>query len=193
VRGAVETVVEAIQLGLGLARVEFLDDRQVDALNRNAKLQLAVLPTLFFEFHGMNSRDVQEQTEVVQSIAGQHGGRHFEWRTKLEEMEELWSARHKAHFASLALRPGAKVLSTDVCVPISELAQCIVETKGDAEHLTFPATMVGHVGDGNFHVLCMIDYRNPSEIEEAKRFSDRLVERALRMSGTCTGEHGIGS
>jgi len=192
VRGAVETVIEGIQLGAGLARVEFLDDKQIDAINRYSKIDLAVLPTLLFEFHGMNSRDVQEQAELLQTIATEHGGRGFQWKTTLEDMEQLWSARHNAYFASRALRPGAEVLSTDVCVPISRLAECITETKSDLANFSFPATIVGHVGDGNFHVLCIIDPKIKSELEEAARFSERIVERALRMSGTCTGEHGIG-
>ncbi len=192
VRGAVETVIESIQLGAGLARVEFLDEKQIDALNRYSKIDLAVMPTLFFEFHGMNSRDVQEQAELVQTIAVEHGGQGFQWKTNLEDMERLWSARHNAYFASRALRPGAEVLSTDVCVPISRLAECIIETKSDLAAFSFPATIVGHVGDGNFHVLCIIDPKNKSELEEAARFSQRLVERALGMSGTCTGEHGVG-
>jgi D-lactate dehydrogenase (cytochrome) len=192
IRGAVETVIEAIQLGTNLARVEFLDDRQVEAINRYSKIDLAVLPTLFFEFHGMNSRDVQEQAELIQTLAAEHGGHSFKWKTNLEDMEQLWSARHNAYFASRALRPGAEVLSTDVCVPISRLAECITETKSDLANLSFPATIVGHVGDGNFHVLCVIDPKNKSELEEAARFSEQIVQRALRMSGTCTGEHGIG-
>jgi D-lactate dehydrogenase (cytochrome) len=192
IRGAVETVIEGIQLGAGLARVEFLDDKQIEAINRYSKIDLAVLPTLLFEFHGMNSRDVREQAELLQTIAAEHGGKGFQWKTTLEDMEQLWSARHNAYFASRALRPGAEVLSTDVCVPISRLAECITETKSDLATFSFPATIVGHVGDGNFHVLCIIDPKNKSEVEEAARFSERIVERALRMSGTCTGEHGIG-
>ena len=193
VRGAVETVIQGIQLGAGFARVEFLDDKQVEAINKYSKIDLPVLPTLFFEFHGINSRDVKEQAELVESLAAEHGGQGFRWRTKLEDMEELWSARHNAYFASRALRPGSEVLSTDACVPISRLAECITETKNDLANFSFPATIVGHVGDGNFHVLCVIDPKNPSELEEVAQFSERIVARALRMSGTCTGEHGIGS
>jgi D-lactate dehydrogenase (cytochrome) len=192
VRGAVETVIEGIQLGAGLARVEFLDDKQIEAINRYSKIDLTVLPTLFFEFHGMNDRDVQEQAELLQTLAAEHGGQGFKWKTNLEDMEQLWSARHNAYFASRALRPGAEVMSTDVCVPISRLAECITETKADLANFSFPATIVGHVGDGNFHVLCVIDAKNKVELEEAARFSERIVERALRMSGTSTGEHGIG-
>lgn len=192
VQSAVETVIQAIQLGVRLARIEFLDDKQIEAINRHAKINLAVLPTLFLEFHGMNRRDIQEQAELLQTLATDHNGQDFRWRTNLEDMEELWGARHDAYFASKALRPGAQVLSTDVCVPISRLAECIVETKKDLADVSFPATIVGHVGDGNFHVLCVIDPTNRAELEEAQRFSRRLVERALQMSGTSTGEHGIG-
>ena len=192
VRGAVETVIEGIQLGAGLARVEFLDDKQIEAINRYSKMDLPVLPTLFFEFHGMSKREVEERAQLMQSLAAEHGGRAFEWKTNLKDMDELWSARHNAYFASRALRPGAEVLTTDVCVPVSRLAECIDETRNDLANFSFPATMVGHVGDGNFHVLCMIDPNNPAELEEADRFSERTVRRALRMSGTSTGEHGIG-
>jgi D-lactate dehydrogenase (cytochrome) len=192
VRGAVETVIEGIQTGLALARVELLDEKQVAAVNRYSKIDLPVLPTLFFEFHGMNGRDVKEQAEVLQSLAADHGGQNFNWKANLEEKDELWSARHNAYFAARALRPGAEVMTTDVCVPISRLADCIAETKLDLADVSFPATIVGHVGDGNFHVLCMIDPKNPAELEEAGRFSERTVRRALRMSGTCTGEHGVG-
>jgi D-lactate dehydrogenase (cytochrome) len=193
VSGAVETVIEGIQLGAGLARVEFLDDKQIAAINRYSKIDLPVLPTLFFEFHGLSKQEVEKRTELMQSVAAEHGGHGFEWRTNLKEMEELWNARHNAYFASRALRPGAEVLTTDVCVPISRLAECITETRSDLANFSFPATMVGHVGDGNFHVLCVIDPKNSAELEEAKRFSERTVWRALRMSGTCTGEHGIGT
>jgi D-lactate dehydrogenase (cytochrome) len=136
---------------------------------------------------------VKERAELMQSLAAEHGGHSFEWRTNLKDMEELWSARHNAYFASRALRPGAEVLTTDVCVPISRLAECIAETRSDLANFSFPATIVGHVGDGNFHVLCVIDPKNPAELDEASRFSERTVWRALRMSGTCTGEHGIGT
>lgn len=192
VEGAVETVIEAIQLGASLARVEFLDEKQMDAINRYSKVNLAVLPTLFFEFHGMNSRDVVEQAEFVESLAAEHGGEGFQWKTNLEDREKLWSARHNAYFASRALRPGSEVLITDVCVPISRLAECILQTKSDLSRVSFPATIVGHVGDGNFHVLCVIDVKSQSEVKEATSFSERIVQRALLMSGTCTGEHGVG-
>jgi D-lactate dehydrogenase (cytochrome) len=192
VQGAVETVIAAIQLGAGVARVEFLDEGQIRAINRYSKIDLAEMPTLFFEFHGMSGRDVAEQAQLVESLAAERGGRGFEWKTNPEEMAKLWSARHNAYFAARALRPGSEALSTDVCVPISRLADCIVETKDDLSHVSFPGTVVGHVGDGNFHVICLVDPRNPAELEDAAQFSNRTVERALRMGGTCTGEHGVG-
>jgi D-lactate dehydrogenase (cytochrome) len=193
VKGAVETVIEAIQFGVGLARVEFLDDKQVEAINRFSKIDLPVMPTLFFEFHGMNDRDIGDRTGMLQSLAAEHGSQGFKWRTNLEDMEELWGARHNAYFATHALIPGAKVLVTDVCVPISRLAECITETKNDLAKVSFQATIVGHVGDGNFHVLCVLDPNDPSQMDEGVRFSERTVQRALEMGGTCTGEHGIGS
>jgi D-lactate dehydrogenase (cytochrome) len=192
VRGAVETVIEGIQFGAGLARIEFLDDKQVDAINRYSKLDLPVLPTLFFEFHGMNERDVSEQALLLESLSAEHGGQGFRWRKHLEDKDELWAARHNAYFATRALRPGCEILTTDVCVPISRLAECITETRDDLANVSFPTTIVGHVGDGNFHVLCAFDATNPAELEEVSRFSERTVQRALRMSGTSTGEHGVG-
>jgi D-lactate dehydrogenase (cytochrome) len=192
VSGAIDTVIEGIQLGAGLARIEFLDDKQIEAINQYSQLDLPVAPTLFFEFHGMNRREVEERAELLQSLAKERGGGGFKSRTDLQEMEKLWSARHNAYFAARALRPGAEVLTTDVCVPISSLAECISETKNDLANFSFPGTIVGHVGDGNFHVLCVIDPKNPAEVEEARRFSERIVKQALRCSGTCTGEHGVG-
>jgi len=193
VRGAVETVIEAIQLGSGVARAEFLDDRMIEAINRYSGTALAVAPTLFLEFHGISAREVQERAALVQALAAEHGGRGFEWKSDAAERETLWSARHNAYFASRALRPGAEILTTDVCVPISRLAECISETREDLANRPFPATMVGHVGDGNFHVLCVIDPNRREELDAARQFSEQTVRRALRMEGTCSGEHGIGS
>jgi D-lactate dehydrogenase (cytochrome) len=192
VGGAIEAVREGMQWGVGLARVEFLDDTQIEAINRYSHLDLPVRPTLFFELHGISQREVEERAELLQSLATEHGGYGFQWKTDRGAREALWSARHHAYFAARALRPGAEVLTTDVCVPISRLAECITETRNDLADCSFPATMVGHVGDGNFHVLCIIDPRNPAELEEVGRFSERTVQRALRMAGTCSGEHGIG-
>lgn len=193
VQDAVKTVVECLQLGLTPARAELLDDKQVEAINRYSRIDLPVFPTVFFEFHGMNQLEVKTRAELLQSLAAEHGARSFKWKTNLTEREQLWSARHHAYFASRALRPGAEVLTTDVCVPISRLAECITQTQRDLANFSFPATIVGHVGDGNFHVLCVIDPHNPVEMEEAERFSEQLVRRALEMSGTCTGEHGVGT
>jgi D-lactate dehydrogenase (cytochrome) len=192
VEGAVQTAIETMQLGFTVARIEYLDDTQIQAINRLSHSQFPVLPTLLFEFHGMNERDVSDQSALLQSLAEEHGGSGFEWKRSLEDRDALWKARHDAYFAALALRPGAKIWSTDACVPISRLADCILETKADLAHVSFPFTIVGHVGDGNFHVLCILDMDNPQEVAEAERFSATLVARALAAGGTCTGEHGIG-
>jgi len=193
VEDAVRTAIEAIQLGLPVARIEFLDDRQVDAVNRYSKTSLPLLPMLFFEFHGASAHEVDDQAAMLRSLADEHGGRDFQWAREVSEREVLWKARHDAYFATLALRPGASVWTTDVCVPISRLAECISETRRDMEGSPFPATMVGHVGDGNFHVLYAIDVRDAGEMAAADRLTERMVLRALEMGGTCTGEHGIGS
>jgi D-lactate dehydrogenase (cytochrome) len=192
VQGAIETVIEAVQFGLGLARVEFADEQQITAINSYSKTNLAPLPTLFFEFHGMNERATRDQAEMLQSLAAEHGGQSFQWKQTLEDKDELWQARHDAYYAAHALRPAAEVFITDVCVPISRLADCITETKKDLLQASFPATIVGHVGDGNFHTLCVLDAGDTGQFAEARRFADRAVRRALEMDGTCTGEHGIG-
>jgi D-lactate dehydrogenase (cytochrome) len=192
VEGAIGTAIETIQLGLNVARIEFLDDSQIEAINRYSKTGLTVLPTLFFEFHGMNDRDVSEQSKMLQEIAEEHGGREFQWKKTLEERDVLWKARHDAYYATNALRPGSKVWTTDVCVPISRLAECITETKKDLLNVSLPTTIVGHVGDGNFHVLCVLDPDKPEDLAEISRFSEVLVQRALALGGTCTGEHGVG-
>lgn len=192
VQGAIETVIEAVQLGLGVARVEFLDDRQIIAINRYSKTNLAPLPTLLFEFHGLSEPIVEEQANMLQSISSEHNGQGFQWRRTLEDKDELWAARHDAYYATHALLPGADVFITDVCVPISRLAACIIETRQDLANASFEATILGHVGDGNFHVLCVLEGGNSSQLDEARAFADRSVQRALSMGGTCTGEHGIG-
>jgi D-lactate dehydrogenase (cytochrome) len=189
VEGAVRTVIEAIQLGLGVARIEFMDAMQVDAVNRYSKLDLAVMPTLLFAFHGMSQAGVEETARMAEQLAAEHGGLGFEWETSPAGRERLWKARHDVYYASRALRPGSNALTTDVCVPISRMAECIVATRADLDGLSFPATIVGHVGDGNFHVLCMLA---PEQEAEAEAFAARLVERAQAMDGTCTGEHGVG-
>jgi D-lactate dehydrogenase (cytochrome) len=190
VEGAVRAVIEAIQLGLGPARIEFMDDRQVDAVNRYSKLDLAVKPTLLLEFHGLSKAAVEETARMAEEIAQEHGGLGFDWQTTPEGRERLWEARHHVYYASRALRPGCSCITTDVCVPISKLAECIVATRADLEQVSFPAPIVGHVGDGNFHVQCLYV---AGEEEQVETFSSRLVERALGMGGTCTGEHGVGT
>jgi D-lactate dehydrogenase (cytochrome) len=191
-RGAVDTVIATIQLGVPVARIELLDDLHMDALNRYSKTTYAVAPTLLFEFHGENQRHVTEQAATVQELAAERGGRGFEWATRPEERERLWDARHNAHFAALALRPGCRTWAGDVCVPISQLADCIIETKRDHENTAFPVLLVGHAGDGNFHLVYLLDPAQPEELVEARRLNARMVARALAMGGTCTGEHGVG-
>ena len=191
--GAVNTTISTIQMGIPVARIELLDEVQVDAINRYSDFDYALKPTLFFEFHGTEAW-VQEQAEMVKEISTEEGGSDFQWSTREQEKQKLWEARHNAYYAGLALRPGSKGWATDVCVPISRLADCILETRSDIEESKLIVPLVGHVGDGNFHLLFLIDPEN--EEEELKLYqslNDRLVERALRMGGTCTGEHGIGS
>ena len=191
--GAVNTTISTIQMGIPVARIELLDEVQVDAINRYADFDYALKPTLFFEFHGTEAW-VQEQAEMVKEISTEEGGSDFQWSTREQEKQKLWEARHNAYYAALAMRPGSKGWATDVCVPISRLADCILETRRDIEESGLVVPLVGHVGDGNFHLLFLIDPEN--EEEELKLYqplNDRLVERALRMGGTCTGEHGIGS
>jgi D-lactate dehydrogenase (cytochrome) len=193
IRGAVETVIATIQLGIPMARIELLDEVLMDAVNRFSKTSYPVAPTLFFEFHGDSDRTVAEQAETVQALAGEHGGHAFEWARKVEDRERLWQARHDVHYASIALRRGSRPWSTDVCVPISRLADCLLESKADYAGAPFPVTLVGHVGDGNFHVIFLIDPSSDAELAEVHRLNARIVQRALDMGGTCTGEHGIGS
>lgn len=190
-QGAVDTVVQSIQLGVPLARVEILDDVQIRAVNRWSKLDLPEVTTLFFEFHG-SPVSVAEQVETVGQLAEANGGGDFRWASTQEERSKLWKARHEAYYAAVNLRPGAIGWATDVCVPISRLPECITETKRDLATASLPATILGHVGDGNFHVIFSIDPNNPAELAEVEAINARLVERALAMDGTCTGEHGIG-
>jgi D-lactate dehydrogenase (cytochrome) len=165
---------------------------QMDAVNRYSKTNYPVAATLFFEFHGFNERHAYDQAAFVESLTAEHGGSGFQWATRLEDREKLWDARHAALYASLALRPGSKGFVTDVCVPISRLSECILQTLEDKQDAPFPATLVGHVGDGNFHMVCMLDPSSQAETDVAHRLMDRMVTRALSMGGTCTGEHGIG-
>ncbi len=190
--GACNAVTAAIQLGLGLARIELLDEVQLRAVNLYSKLDLPETPTLFLEFHGTNAA-AQEQVEIFRELAESEGGGPFSWAEKPEERSRLWQARHDVYWSAQALRPGAKVMATDVCVPMSRLAQCIAETHADIGRSGLLAPIVGHVGDGNFHVCVLTDMNDREEIARVEAFSDRLAERALNMDGTCTGEHGIGT
>ena len=192
VADAVNTVIEAIQLNLNPARIEFLDESQVKAINKYSGTRLQEAPMLFFEFHGLDEAGVAGQAALLQEIAGEHGGTGFGWSRTTAEREKLWRARHDAYYASLALRPGSKGWTTDICVPISRLAECIAAAKRDTASLSFPTTIVGHVGEGNFHVLCILDPDSSRELEEAAKFSGRLVALAHSVGGTCTGEHGVG-
>jgi D-lactate dehydrogenase (cytochrome) len=192
IRGAVDTVIATIQLGVPVARIELLDDAQMKAFNRHAKMAYPELSTLLFEFHGDSEQHVAAQAGTVQAIASEHGGSGFVWATRLEDRERLWQARHEALYASLALRPGGRAWTTDVCVPISRLADCVVQTKEDNAGAPFPICLVGHAGDGNFHLIYVIDPENQFELDEARRLNERMVARALDMGGTCSGEHGIG-
>src|SRR6478672_432571 len=189
--GAVDTVVQSIQLGIPLARVEILDDVQMKAVNAWSNLDYPEKTTLFFEFHG-SERYVQEQVETVSALASENGGGEFRWSNLPEERAKLWKARHEAYYAALGLRKGSVGWPTAVCVPISRLAECILETKKDLEGASIPGPILGHVGDGNFHVVFVLDPNRPEEAAEAEALNRRLVKRALEMDGTCTGEHGIG-
>jgi D-lactate dehydrogenase (cytochrome) len=191
VEDAVHTVIQTIQSGIPVARIELLDEVQMDAVVRFSKLDYKVAPTLFFEFHG-TPRGVAEQAESVQEIAKGYGAEDFRWATKPEERSKLWQARHDAYYSALKLRPGAKGWPTDVCVPISKLAECIGETKKDLKDSGILAALVGHVGDGNFHLVYLIDPDDAEEMAKAAAHNERMVMRALAMGGTCTGEHGIG-
>lgn len=188
---AVATVIQTIQLGIPVARIEVLDALAITAINRHSKLDLRVAPTLFFEFHGSPS-GVEEQAQTVQEIARDHGGVDFAWATRPEERSRLWQARHDAYFACLQLQPGARSLTTDVCVPISRLAECVAGTAEDvaASGLTVP--LLGHVGDGNFHLLMLADPNDPAQLARAAELSSRVVRRAIALGGTSTGEHGVG-
>ena len=189
---AVAAVIVAMQLGIPVARIELLDDVQMDACIRYSKLEgMAAKPTLFFEFHG-SPAGVAEQAEATQAITAQHGGGAFAWATHPEDRSRLWKARHAAYYAGMALRPGAQALATDACVPISRLADCILETKADIAATGLVAPIVGHVGDGNFHLVVLFDPADAAERERAEGLAHRVSLRAIRMGGTCSGEHGIG-
>jgi D-lactate dehydrogenase (cytochrome) len=191
VAGAVNTVIRTIRLGVPVARAELLDALTVTAVNRYSGTTLKEQPTLFLEFHGTPS-GVAEQAETVQRIAREHGGQEFEWAVAPEDRVPLWDARHTAYLACLRLRPGARAFTTDACVPISRLAECIAETIADTRASSLPCPILGHVGDGNFHCVIVVDPTSPTEMAEAERLNRRVMRRALAMDGTCTGEHGVG-
>src|SRR5437016_7518113 len=191
IAGAVNTVIQTLQAGIPIARSEALCATTMKAINAYSKTGYREQPTLFLEFHGTQA-GVEEQARLVQDIARENGGMDFEWTTKPEDRTRLWTARHQAYFACLQLRPGSRAVSTDVCVPISRLTECIVETSKDISRASMPIPLFGHVGDGNFHCEILIRPDNEAELEEAKEFNERVVNRALAMEGTCTGEHGIG-
>ena len=188
---AVSTVIETIQMGVPIARSEYLCEHTINAVNAHAKTTLRPAPTLFFEFHGTEA-GVREQVEQVQAIAAAHGGRDFEWASRPEDRTRLWNARHNAYFSCLQVRPGCRAISTDTCVPISRLADSITGARRILDSAKFPTMVLGHVGDGNFHAVMLIDPDDAKEVAEAERLNDEIVRLALAMDGTCTGEHGIG-
>ena len=188
---AVRTTIQIIQIGVPIARCELLDANAIRAVNRHSGLTLPEAPLLLMEFHG-SPAGVAEQAEIVQAICADQGGAAFEWATTPEERSKLWAARHKAYFAALQMRPGCRCQSTDTCVPISHLAESINESVAEAEAAGIPYWIVGHVGDGNFHLSYLLDPNDPTEAATVERLSHQMVQRALRLEGTCTGEHGIG-
>jgi D-lactate dehydrogenase (cytochrome) len=191
VAAAVDTVIEIIQMGVPIARVELLDANAVRAVNRHDKLNLREAPMLLMEFHGSPS-GVDEQATTVQGIAHEHGGEAFEWASTPEERTRLWTARHRAYFAGMAAYPGRRTVTTDACVPISRLAEAIGESVREADASGLPYYIVGHVGDGNYHVAYLVDPKDEAQFDCAEQLNLQLVQRALRLEGTCTGEHGVG-
>ena len=191
IEAAVRTTIQTIQLGVPIARVELIDRHSVRMVNAHSKLNLREEPMLLMEFHG-SPASVKEQAETVQTIASEFGGNAFEWASTPEERTRLWTARHNAYFAAVQSRPGCRAISTDTCVPISRLADCLLESVDEAEASGIPYFLVGHVGDGNFHFGYLINPAVPEERERAEQLNHRLVARALSMGGTCTGEHGVG-
>ena len=191
IKAACDTAIMTIQTGIPVARIELLDEVMIKGFNLHSKLGLPETPMLFVEFHGTDAW-VKEQSERFGEIAADHGGGPFDWATKAEDRTRLWEARHNGYWAGRALRPGADTLATDVCVPISRLADCVDETKRDIEESGLIAPIAGHVGDGNFHTQPLLDLADPEEVARVQGFIDRLVKRALAMGGTCTGGHGVG-
>jgi D-lactate dehydrogenase (cytochrome) len=191
IASACQAVIATIQYGIPVARIELLDELQVRACNIHARLDLPEQPALFLEFHGTPA-GVEEQAREFGAIAEEFGGGEFKWETREEDRQRLWQARHDAYHAVRALRPGVSLFATDACVPISRLADCVMETKADLDRLGLIAPIVGHVGDGNFHLSVLVDTNDPAEMRAASKLIRRLAERAIAMDGTCTGEHGIG-
>lgn len=191
IEAAVRTTIETIQLGVPIARVELIDVNTVRMVNTYAKLDLHEEPMLLMEFHG-SPAGVKEQAETVQELASGHGGNAFEWASTPEERTRLWTARHNAYFAAVQSRPGCRVISTDTCVPISRLADCLLDSVAEADASGIPYFLVGHVGDGNFHFGYLLDPNIPEERVKAEELNHSLVSRALALEGTCTGEHGVG-
>jgi D-lactate dehydrogenase (cytochrome) len=188
---AVQSVIQALQAGLGLARAEMLDALTMRAINAHSGTAHAEAPTLFLEFCG-STEQVRAQGEAMQDICSELGGSAFEWATRQEDRTRLWGPRHHAYFAALQLRPGSRAVSTDACVPLSALAQCVEETIIDIRDTGLIAPVFGHVGDGNFHCVLLVDLDDPAEMKRAEALSARLVQRAIALDGTCTGEHGVG-
>jgi D-lactate dehydrogenase (cytochrome) len=192
IEGAVNAVILIVQLGIPVARIELLDETQMDAVNRHSRLNRPVAPTLFFEFHGQSEASVDEQAQAVGDIVAEHGGHDYARAVTPEDRAKLWQARHDAYYAALALRPGSRGWTTDVCVPISRLADCIRDTKRDLADSPLVGPLVGHVGDGNFHLIMPVNPDSEAEMAAAEHLGDRLVARALALGGTCSGEHGVG-
>nr|KAF6407087.1 lactate dehydrogenase D [Molossus molossus] len=191
VQAAVDTTVNILQAAVPVARIEFLDEVMIDACNRHSNLNCTVAPTLFLEFHG-SKQALAEQLQRAEEITQYNGALNFSWAKEAEERNQLWAARHNAWYAALALRPGCKGYATDVCVPISRLPEILVQTKEDLQASGLTGTMVGHVGDGNFHCVLVVDPEDAEELRRAEAFAYQLGRRALALHGTCTGEHGIG-
>ena len=190
--GAANTVIQTIQLGIPVARIEIVDEAQLRVVNAYSKTSYPIAPTLFFEFHGISEAMVDEQVKAVEEIAREQGAREFQWASSLEDRNTLWTARHNAYYATVASRPGARAWTTDICVPISHLAECILETQADLKATGVVAPLVGHAGDGNFHLIFMLDAADKAEFDQISKLNERLVERSLKFGGTCSGEHGVG-
>jgi D-lactate dehydrogenase (cytochrome) len=191
-QAAVECVVRVSQHAIPVARIELADELQIEAINRHDQTSYAVAPSLFLEFHGGSDVDVRSQAQETAAIASEYGGGDFDWAADETERRRLWRARHRAYEATRALAPGSAGLTTDVCVPVSALADCLAAAQADIAEHGLTASIVGHVGDGNFHAIVLVDPTDDEEVARAQAFHGRLVERALAHEGTCTGEHGIG-